>query len=95
MLAFVPEKGAGFDPAAFHAFVSERLPPYAAPVFVRQLAVPDLTGTFKLRKVALQAEGFDPGRVADPVWVRDAGAGRYEPLTPERFAAIRSGAWRL
>jgi fatty-acyl-CoA synthase len=95
MLAFVPEKGFTFDPGAFHAFVRERLPAYAAPVFVRQLEVPDLTGTFKLRKVSLQADGFDPARVADPLWVRDDDAGTYAPLTAETFAAIREGGRRL
>jgi len=95
MLAFVPEKGATFDPDAFHAYVGQRLPPYAAPVFVRQLAVPDMTGTFKLRKVALQAEGFDPERVTDPLWVRDDEVGTYVPLTPEMTEAIRTGGRRL
>jgi len=95
MLAFVPQEGTHFDGRAFHAFVSERLPSYAAPVFVRVLEREEVTGTFKLRKVALQQEGFDPARVSDPLFVRDASAGDYLPLTPERFRALQAGGLRL
>jgi len=104
MMAFVPAVGPGaapagdappFDGRAFHAFVSERLAPYAAPLFVRVLQQPELTGTFKLRKVTLQQEGFDPAGVSDPLFVRDDAAGAYVPLTPERFAEIQRGDRRF
>ena len=84
-----------FDGRAFYAFAREGLPAYAAPVFLRLLPQADLTGTFKLRKLDLQAEGFDPDIVQDPLFVRDEAAQSYVPLSPERFARIRSGAARL
>jgi hypothetical protein len=43
----------------------------------------------------LAAEGFDPAVVPDPLYVRDDDTARYVPLTPERFAGLRSGALRL
>ncbi|MBW2316249.1 MAG: long-chain-acyl-CoA synthetase [Deltaproteobacteria bacterium] len=96
MMAFVPaEGGAPFDGAVFHEFVSERLASYAAPLFVRIIESPELTGTFKLRKVTLKEEGFDPSRLTDPLYVRDDEADAYVPLTPERFAAIAEGTFRL
>jgi len=96
MMAFVPRDGApSFDGRAFHAFVMERLASYAAPLFVRVLESPELTGTFKLRKVTLQQEGFDPTRIADPVFVRDDEARAYVPLTPARHRAIEHGELRL
>jgi len=96
MLAFVQPGGApAFDGRALHAFVSEKLASYAAPLFVRVVESPELTGTFKLRKITLQREGFDPTRVADPVFVRDDDAGAYVPLTPERFDEIGTGERRL
>jgi fatty-acyl-CoA synthase len=95
MLAFVPEDGAAFDGEAFYRYVAARLPAYAAPIFVRILPEAEVTGTFKLRKVELQKQGFDPEQVPDRLFVRDEAASAYVPLTPQRAAEIRSGAGRL
>jgi fatty-acyl-CoA synthase len=64
----VPE---AFDGRAFYEFTSARLPSYAAPVYLRLVRQADVTTTFKLRKVDLQREGYDPARIADPLYVRD------------------------
>jgi fatty-acyl-CoA synthase len=89
MAALVLQPGVAFDGAAFHRHV-QGLPRYAAPIFVRLLAEQETTGTFKIRKVDLQKQGFDPAAIADPLFVRDDAAGAYVPLTRERAAAIRS-----
>jgi fatty-acyl-CoA synthase len=57
-------------------------------VFVRVSAAADLTSTFKLRKVDLQRQGYDPSAFADPLYVRDDGTGTYRPYSPEALAAI-------
>ncbi|NXS03733.1 S27A2 synthetase, partial [Oxylabes madagascariensis] len=49
----------------------------------------EITGTFKQCKSNLVKEGFDPGVVRDPLFVRDAARRSYVPLTPDTFAAIR------
>jgi fatty-acyl-CoA synthase len=95
MAALVAAERSSFDGKAFHRFVSEELPAYAAPVFVRLTDEPDVTGTFKHRKMELQDEGFDVERITDPVLVRDDEAGAYLPLTAEAVGEIRSGARRL
>jgi fatty-acyl-CoA synthase len=69
-----------FDPEAFYKFAAARLQPYAMPVFVRLSAEADMTASFKLRKVDLQREGYDPLRIRDPLFVLDAARGRYRPL---------------
>ena len=81
MAAVVMQRGATFDPAAFHAFASARLPRYAAPIFVRLSPEPDMTGNYKLRKVDLQREGYDAAQVQDPLFVRVESAGSYLPLS--------------
>jgi fatty-acyl-CoA synthase len=48
----------------------------------------DLTSTFKLRKVDLQREGYDPKRTADPLYVRDPKAATYIPVTNENLKAL-------
>jgi fatty-acyl-CoA synthase len=86
MAAVVMEPGHVFDPVAFYRCALERLPRYAAPLFVRVAPQADMTTTFKLRKVDLQRQGFDPAAVPDPLFVRDEQAGRYVPLTLEAVA---------
>jgi fatty-acyl-CoA synthase len=83
-----------FDGRAFYAHVVSALPAYAMPVFVRIQREADLTGTFKLRKVELQQEGYDPAKVRDPLWVRDDGARAYVPLDADRYQRIQSGELR-
>jgi fatty-acyl-CoA synthase len=91
MAAIVLAEGATFDGAAFYRHVSEVLPRYAAPVFVRVLTEQEVTGTFKIRKVELVREGFDPGAVGDPLHLRDDEAGSYVPLTDALHGRITSG----
>jgi fatty-acyl-CoA synthase len=71
MAALVLTAPDAFDASAFYQFTAERLPSYAAPVYVRLVRQADVTTTFKLRKVDLQRDGFDPARVTDPLYVRD------------------------
>ena len=83
----------GFEPAAFGAFVEGRLPPYAQPVFLRLLPAIAVTGTFKYRKLDLVADGFDPARVRDPLYVK--GPRGYQKLTLAVRDKILSGEMRI
>ena len=84
----------GFDIATFAAHVDEALPAYARPVFVRRLPELATTGTFKVRKMDLVSAGFDPSKVAGDLWFRDPKNG-YVPVTPEVFAKIVAGDYRI
>lgn len=88
MAALVLRDPAAFDGAAFFAWVAERLPGYAAPLFVRLSPEPDQTATFKLRKVDLQREGYDASRISDPLLVRDEDARAYVPLEAATLARL-------
>ena len=78
-----------FDPEAFYQFAVVRLAHYAVPVFVRLSREAEMTTTFKLRKIGLQREGYAPDRVhGDALFVADAAAGRYVPLTPEALERL-------
>ncbi len=91
MAAVVMLDGHAFDPAAFWSLALERLPSYAAPLFLRVAAAADMTGNYKLRKVDLQREGYDLALVADPLFVRDDKLRRYVPLTPQAVAKALGG----
>jgi fatty-acyl-CoA synthase len=69
---------ATFDLAHLHAHLTEKLPGYARPMFVRLAQALDTTGTFRLQKTDLVREGYLDSR--DPVWVDDSKAGAYVPL---------------
>jgi acyl-CoA synthetase (AMP-forming)/AMP-acid ligase II len=83
------------DPGLVHAHLEARLPSYAVPVFLRIADDLTTTGTFKHRKVALREQGYDPGRVRDPLFVRLPDRAAYVPLTPEIYDRICQGALRL
>ncbi|MCL6262992.1 long-chain-acyl-CoA synthetase [Craterilacuibacter sp. RT1T] len=86
MAAVVMQEGRDFDAAAFYRLASARLPKYAVPQFVRVRREADMTSTFKLKKVDLMREGYDPARFSDPLLVCDDKAATYVPYSPEALA---------
>jgi len=84
-----------FDLAGLPAHLAARLPDYARPLFLRLVPALEATDTFKPRRQALAGDGFDPGRIADPLYVYDRSTGAYAPLDAARFARIAAGAERL
>ena len=90
MAAITTEGDVDFD--GLYAWLGERLPKYAVPLFIRVQKEAETTGTFKYRKVELVQEGFDPSEVSEPIWYYDPDSARYEPLTPDAFETLQSGA---
>jgi fatty-acyl-CoA synthase len=84
-----------FNVETFRAVVAERLPAYARPAFLRLLPALEVTGTFKPRKQDLVAAGFDPARMADPLYFDDARAGLYVPIDAALHAEIMAGRARV
>jgi len=95
MAAIVLENPSAFDGQQFYELVDKSLPAYAAPAFVRIQEEPEMTGTFKLRKVDLQKEGYDADVVRDPILVRQDSAKAYVPLDAERRASLAAGTLRI
>jgi fatty-acyl-CoA synthase len=87
MAAVLMQPGQVFDPQAFFQLTLMRVPRYAAPVFVRVCASADMTSTFKLRKIDLQRQGYDPSRFDDPLYIRDEASGSYRPYSSDVLAA--------
>lgn len=78
MAAIVPAPG--FTLEALFGHVRSGLPRHARPLYVRLLAAPELTGSFKYVKTRLRREGFDPDLCGDPVFALDEARGRYVDL---------------
>ena len=88
-------KPAEFDARGLAAFLQERLPSYAIPLFLRLRRDQETTDTFKHRKLTLREEGFDVERISDPLFVLlDAQRG-YEVLNARLNAEIEAGNVRL
>lgn len=84
--------GAEFDGAGLARHVLDRLPAYAAPLFVRVVSEVAQTSTFKARKADLRDEGYDRRRVSDPVHVLTADG--YVPAYDGYADDLASGAVR-
>lgn len=70
------------------------MPAYARPIFVRLLDHVDMTGTYKLRKVDLQQDGFNPNVTTDHIYYMSS-RGTYELLTSEAYDQILNNEMRF
>ncbi|MHA3739288.1 long-chain-acyl-CoA synthetase [Pseudomonas sp. Eth.TT006] len=96
MAAITPaESLATLDFAELLAFVRQRLPAYAVPLFLRVKVKMETTGTFKYQKTRLKNEGFDPGQTGDdPIYAWLPGSQTYVQVTDEVLADIQQGKYR-
>ena len=81
-------------PGAFGKFIARELPAYAQPLFVRILPAIETTGTFKVRKLDLIADGFDPGKIKGPLFVHDPKRG-YVKVTKGVYEKIAAGVVKV
>ena len=78
-----------FDVKALGEHVAGELPTYAQLLFLRVLPAMDTTGTFKVRKMDLAAEGYDPAKIKGPLYYFNPKRGyvRLTKATYEKFVA--------
>jgi fatty-acyl-CoA synthase len=93
MAAVVVDPSLSLDELYEH--VTRELATYARPLFLRLQPELETTGTFKHRKVDLVRDGFDPERVASPLYFRDDARGRFVPLDRQLYADITAGRARV
>lgn len=92
-MATIVDETNSLDLENLHSALQKSLPAYAKPLFIRIKKSVDTTGTFKLKKVDLRKEGFDPSIVKDPLYCLISG--RYQPITEQVYNDICSGKIRL
>ena len=95
MAAVVLGPSGELDGEALFERIDRDLPIYARPAFVRIQDAPEVTGTFKLRKVDLQRQGFDPARVNDPILYRDDARRSYRHLDSPAHQRVLAGDVRF
>ncbi|XP_035706331.1 long-chain fatty acid transport protein 4 isoform X4 [Folsomia candida] len=86
-----PDASLDFDSLA-HG-VTKSLPSYARPLFVRIVKHLDMTGTYKMKKIDLQKEGFDVTKISDGIFFLCNG--KYVRMDNELYSKIISGYLRL
>jgi len=85
---------ADFDIKTFGEHVARELPAYAQPLFVRILPAIETTGTFKVRKLDLIADGYDPGKIKGPLYFRAPKKG-YVKVTRGVFEKLSAGLVKI
>jgi fatty-acyl-CoA synthase len=93
MAGVVLRDGVALDPSAFAAWIDGQsdIGPKWRPRYVRALAEPPTTGTFKIVKRTLVHEKWRRDRIgADPVFVRGRDEPVYRPFTEQDEAELRA-----
>ncbi|MBL8545422.1 MAG: long-chain-acyl-CoA synthetase [Hyphomonadaceae bacterium] len=93
MAAITP--GDGFKIEGLRDYLVRELPGYARPLFIRIAPAIETTGTFKYRKVDLVRDGFDPAKVEQALYFDQPEKSAYVLITPDLYAQIRDGAFKL
>jgi fatty-acyl-CoA synthase len=87
--------GDDFDLDRLRQSVDAALPPYARPLFLRLCETLETTETFKHKKQALAAQGFETEEIAGSLYFARPGASGYVPLDAEMRQRICAGEFRL
>ncbi|XP_025198845.1 long-chain fatty acid transport protein 4-like [Melanaphis sacchari] len=93
-MAAIVDKDNTLDVSTLSAGLQKALPNYARPLFIRKLNEVEMTGTYKLKKLDLQRDGYDITRVKDQLYFYN-NKGIYQELTSETYSDILSGKIRL
>jgi fatty-acyl-CoA synthase len=84
-----------FDLGRLRQHLSERLPEYAHPVFVRILREIDTTGTFRPKTQDYAKTGYDPAATDDALYLNDRARQAFVRLDTTLFERIEAGDLRL
>ena len=83
------------DLERFRQHLTNRLPSYARPLFLRIRSQVEITGTFKYAKADLVSQGYDPGACSDTLYFDNPEEGAFTPLDQQLYQRIQIGAVRL
>jgi fatty-acyl-CoA synthase len=79
------------DLAGLRAYLIDRLPEYARPLFLRMATSIAVTSTFKYTKADLVRDAYDPGATTDTIYFNDPQAETFIRVDHALFNRIRNG----
>ncbi len=79
----------------FKREIDKCLPKYAQPIFIRLVKEIELTGTFRMKKVLLQKEGYNPFDIKDPLYFLDVSSNSFIPFTTHLYQQLLDGKAKL
>ncbi|KAL1115300.1 hypothetical protein AAG570_007331 [Ranatra chinensis] len=94
-MAAILDESKSLDWSRLEEGMRRKLSSFARPLFVRILRQLPMTSTFKLKKIDLQKEGYNPNLIQDPLYFFDSKSGTYTRLTPQLYDEIVSNVVRL
>ncbi|KKK43328.1 hypothetical protein LCGC14_0482110 [marine sediment metagenome] len=95
MAAIKLESKIDFDRDRFSTYVSENLPPYSIPIFLRIQDELEFTGTHKLRKVNLRKEGYNIEIVKETIYYWDNSSKNYKAFDKEIYQDLLNDKLRV
>ena len=93
MASIVP--GEEFSINGLYEHLSQHLPKYSIPVFIRISKEIEVTGTFKYKKTDLVKDGFDPSVVKDQMYYASTSENDYIDLDANAFKKISDHELKL
>jgi fatty-acyl-CoA synthase len=84
-----------FGLVAFRQHLTERLPEYARPLFLRIRGEIEMTATFKPKKQDLSREGYDPAVTADVIYFNDRVRQSFVKVDAVLYERLQNGNVRL
>lgn len=89
-MAAILDENKSIDINELGATITQRLPKYARPLFLRLVTKIQLTETFKLKKKQLKDEGFNPSVISDKLFYFNSKQDKFLELTSNDYQAIVS-----
>jgi acyl-CoA synthetase (AMP-forming)/AMP-acid ligase II len=91
MAAIKLEEGENLDIENFSNYISDSLPNYAIPIFIRLCKEFELTGSFKIIKNKMKNEGYEIENIGDPLYFWDQKEKRYIKYTEDLHEKVLNG----
>jgi hypothetical protein len=81
--------------ARLYKKVTDYLPAYARPLFLRIQSEIETTSTYKYIKINLQKEGFNPTLISEPLYRFDSSKMTYTPVDNRFYDHVVAGKSKL
>ena len=91
MASLMVESASDIDIDTVSKFVSDSLPKYSVPVFLRIRETLALTGSYKITKVDLKREGYDIEKITDRIYCWDVSKKAYIPFNSDLYEQLKAG----